>query len=306
MRSAELYDCVINGPGQVQLTVMFGGALLLITMAVILLSIGSSRLSARIAGVLGVIAIMVAMFVIHEQADQETFGPYITVTRWRYAEPTRFQIRVALIGLPAAAVALMTSELTSTRRRLRSTVPNHLKQGQKLLVLGQYDAALCSINRALEISPYRGDAYHLRGCVYEALGAIDLALADFDEALRRDAQIAHAYLHRGRIRTARGELDSALADFNQLMIIRPNDAGSYLNRGVCLARKGMLTEAILDFQRVVKLTNHSDYAEPARLYLNQLGGEHRLPVPSRQPGATSLNHALDAALTQPPTQDYVL
>ena len=306
MRGAELYERVINWPGQVELTVMFGAALVLITLSAVLLSIGRVRLFARIAGVLGVIAVMVAMFVIHEQTDQEKVGPHVTVTRSLYPEATRFQIRLALLVLPAAAVVVMTAVLTSTRRRLRSTVPNHLKEGRKLLVLGQYDAALCEFNKALEISPYLGDAYYQRGCVYRARGAIDLALADFDRALRCDPQIARAYLHRCRIRTERGEFDSALADFNLVMIIRPNDAECYLARGVCLAEKGTLTEAILDFQRVLKLTNHSDYAEPARFYLDRLGGENPKPVPSPLPSVNGATHTPDAVPTQPPAQDYVL
>src|SRR6516164_7698507 len=102
MRDAELYERVINWPGQVELTVMFGAALVLITLAALLLSIGRLRLFARTAGVLGVLAIMLAMFVIHEQTDQEKVGPYTTVIRSRYPDPTRFQIRMALPGLPAA------------------------------------------------------------------------------------------------------------------------------------------------------------------------------------------------------------
>ena len=306
MRGAELYDRVINWPGQVELTVMFGAALVLITLAALLLSIGRVRLFARIAGVLGVIAIMVAMFVVHEQTDQEKVGPHVSVTKSRYTEPTRFQIRLALLVLPAVAVVVMTAVLTSTRRRLRSTVLNHLKEGRRLLVLGEYDAALCEFNKALRISPYLGDAYYQRGCVYEALGAIDLALADFNQALRRDAQIPHAYLHRGRIRTEKGVLDSALADFDQVMIMRPNHPECYLNRGVCLAEKGMLTDAFLDFQRVLKLTNHSDYAEPARFHLNRLGGENLLHVPCPLSVVNGTTHPLNAAPTQVLAQDHLL
>jgi tetratricopeptide (TPR) repeat protein len=297
MRGAELYDRVINWPGPAELTMMFGAAVVLITLAALLLTIGRLRLFARTAGVLGVLAIMLSIFVIHEQTDQEKVGPYVTVTRWRYPQATRFQIRVALLGLPAAAIVVMTAVLRSTQRRLRSTVPNHLKEGRKLLALRQYDAAVYEFNKALEISPYLGVAYYQRGRVHEARGAIDLALADFDQALRRDAQIAHAYLHRGRIRTERGEFDSALADFDQVMIMRPNYVDCYLNRGVCLAKQGMLTEAILDFQRVLRLTNHSDYAEPALFYLNQLGGENRLPVPSPLPTVNGATYALNLGPT---------
>jgi len=88
------------------------------------------------------------------------------------------------------------------------------------------------------------------------------------------------------------------------MVMRPNDAECYLNRGICLARKGIISEAILDFHRVLKLTNHSDYAEPARFYLNQLGSENSSPSPL--PGANGSDHAAGSAATQPTGQDYVL
>jgi hypothetical protein len=68
----------------------------------------------------------------------------------------------------------------------------------------------------------------------------------------------------------------------------------------------MLTEAILDFQRVLKLTNHSDYAEPARFCLNQLGRENPLPVPSPLPGVDGATHVLDTSPLQLWAQDYVL
>jgi tetratricopeptide (TPR) repeat protein len=306
MRGAELYDRVINWPGPFELILMFCAAAVLITLAALLLSFGRLRVFARILGILGTIAIMLAIFVIHEQTEQEKVGPYITVTRARYPEPTRFQIRVALLGLPAAAALVMTTVLSSTQRRLRSTVPDHLKTGRKLLVQGQHAAALAEFNKALEISPYLGDAYYHRGCVHEARGELEQALADFDQALRCDAQLAHAYLHRGRIRTEKNDYDGALADFDQVMIMRPNDAECYLNRGVCLARKGMLSDAIADFQRVLKLTNHSDYADPARFYLNQLGGENPLPSPAPLPSTNGSTHAPGETASQPPSQDYVL
>jgi tetratricopeptide (TPR) repeat protein len=307
MRGAELYDRVINWPGPTELTVLFGAAVVLITFAALLLSLGRLRTIARLIGVLGVMAIMVALFLIHEQTTSEKAGEYVTVTRSRYPEPTRFQIRVALLGLPAAAAVVMVSVLSSTRRRLRDTVPDHLKEGRKLLVQGAYGQALAEFNKALEISPYLGEAYYLRGCVYEAQGQSDAAMADFDHALRCDPQHPHAYLHRGRLRTEKGDLEAALHDFDQVMIMRPNDAECHLNRGVCLAKKGALSDAILDFQRVLKLTNHSDYAEPARYYLDQLGGHNPLPAPiaAPEPSSNGAAHS-QSAPAQPASADYVL
>src|SRR4051812_14338087 len=98
MRGAELYDRVINWPGQAQLTTMFVAGGLVIALAALLLSFGKLRVFARGLGILGIIVIMMTMFVIHEQTEKEKVGQYITVTRSRYPEPTRFQIRVALLS----------------------------------------------------------------------------------------------------------------------------------------------------------------------------------------------------------------
>ena len=305
MRGAELYDRVVNWPGLPEMVTAYGAAVALIMIASLLLALGRYRIFARILGVLGLLLILGTMFVIHEQTVKEKVGQYVTVTRYRYPESTRFQIRVALLGLPAAAATVMIFVLGSTRRRLRATVPDHLRQARIHLVHGDHDAALSALRKALEIAPYLGEAYFQRGCVQEARGQVDIALADFDQAIECDPQLALAYLHRGRIRTEKGDLEPALADFERVMMMRPNDPDCYLHRGVCLARKGLISEAILDFQRVLKLTNHSDYAEPARHYLEQLGGENPLPQPSSTPGVNGSAHSAAPAPGKS-TQDYVL
>ena len=306
MRGAELYERVINWPGLPDMVVAYAVAVALIMIASMLLAIGRYRVFARILGILGLLLILATMFVIHEQTVKEKIGQYVTVTRYRYPESTRFQIRVALLGLPAAAATVMIFVLGTTRRRLRSTVPDHLREARIHLVHGDHDAALSELHKALQIAPYLGEGYFQRGCVHEAKGQVDLALADFEQAIQCDPQLSLAYLHRGRIRTEKGDLEPALADFERVMTMRPNDPDCYLNRGVCLARKGLISDAILDFQRVLKLTNHSDYAEPARHYLEQLGGENPLPAPAPAPGLNGSSHPAEAAPAEPPAQDYVL
>ncbi len=304
MRGAELYDRVVNWPGPVELTAMFGAALVLIMVAALLLSFGRLRILARTMGILGLLTVLVALFLIHEQTVQEKVGEFITVTKPRYPASTRFQIRVALLGLPAASALVMAGVMASTRRRLRSNVPDHIREGKKLLIHGELDPALAQVNQALRISPYLAEAHFLRGCIQEVKGDADAALADFNQAVSCDPQHALGYLHRGRLRTTRGDLDGALADFDQVMIMRPNDPECFLHRGVCLAQKGILSDAIMDFQRVLKLTNHSDYADPARYYLEQLGGENPLPGPST--GSNGTPRLPNPAPSEAAQNDYVL
>jgi small-conductance mechanosensitive channel len=136
-----------------QLALVFAGSAVLIMTATLLLSLGRLRVFARVLGILGVAAIMLAMFVIHEQTIRTKVGEYITVTRSRYPQPTRFQVCVALLGLPAAATLVLIWVQNATSRRLRASVPQHLKEG-KYLAQGAHQAALAEFNSALAILPY--------------------------------------------------------------------------------------------------------------------------------------------------------
>ena len=64
------------------------------------------------------------------------------------------------------------------------------------------------------------------------------------------------------------------------MTIRANDPETLLNRGICLMKKGQWSDAAIDLQRVLKLTNHSDFAEPAKQYLRECESNAPKPLPA--------------------------
>ena len=119
-----------------------------------------------------------------------------------------------------------------------------------------------------------------------------------------------AFIQRARLRTETGDLDGALADLSRVMDISPTDPELYLNRGICFLKKGLANEAAADFHRVLKLTNHSDFAEPAKDYLRRLDGHTMpapaapppLPQPQPQPNGTSDS----TVMPEPKTEDYIL
>jgi tetratricopeptide (TPR) repeat protein len=264
-----IYNRVINLPGRSGLLVTLAVSCGIVLFAALLLATGKFRWFARSLGVLGVAVMMLVLWAFHEQTITEKQGPRVTVTTMRYPERTRLAVRAALLALPAMAAAVVVSVLLSTRNRLRAQVPRLLKAGRKHQVQKEFKTALREYNEAIRSAPHLAEAYCRRGSVYNAMGETALALADFDRALERDPELAPAYLARAKIRTESGDLDGALADFGLLMRIQANDPESYLNRGICLAKKGLWNEAIADFHRVLKLTNHSDFAEPAKSYLHQ-------------------------------------
>jgi tetratricopeptide (TPR) repeat protein len=300
MNVTLIFERFINWPTQTALAVAFASGSVL-AVAGLLLAVKKWKWFGRSLGLVGLLILMGLLMVVHEQTRIEKLNQNITVTRYRYSERTRQWAIFAMSALPVAAAAVMWVGLVKTRRRLRGEVPAHLKLGRKHLAQKDYEAALRAYNRAIHGAPHLAEAYCKRGSIYQALGMPEQALSDFDQAIQRDPRLAAAYLERGKMRTARGDHDAALADFGQLMLIRANDPDSYLHRGICLAKKGLVDDALADFHRVLKLTNHSDFAEPAKDYIRQLldrQGNSPLPNSNGMQAKASApkHHAQDRAI----------
>jgi tetratricopeptide (TPR) repeat protein len=299
MKFSELYNRVLDSPTPTRLAVALGLAALMV-IAGLLISFGRHRWLARGLSALGLVLIMLVLFAVRQQTATEKVSDVVTATRPRYSERVRLYAGAGLLGVPAVTGVVMSTVFLATRRRLRAQVPRHLKAGRKHLIHKEYEAALLEYNRAIHTAPNLAEAYYRRGCVHRGMGNLALALADFDGAIERDPRLAAALLDRGKIRTENGDLDQALGDFQQLMIIRHNDPEFYLSRGICLMKKGLLSEAKADFERVLKLTNHSDFAEPAKKYLHQ----YEAQVNSSATTSSATAPAAPPYSSNPAAQDY--
>jgi tetratricopeptide (TPR) repeat protein len=288
MRLAEFYERAINWPTRTGIAIALAAA----TFSVLVgfgLSFRKPKWFGRGLGLLGLCILMAALFVVREQTNIEKSGNSITIKRFRYPERTRVPILGALLVLPCAALGVMWSGHLKSRYQLRSQVPRHLKAGRKHFFDKDFDSALREYNQAVDAAPELAEAYCRRGLVYHEMGKTAQAMTDLDRAIQCDPRLHSAYLERGKMRTQSGDLDGALADFGQLMLIRANDPDTYLQRGVCLVKKGLVNDAVADFHRVLKLTNHSDYAEPAKNYLRQvLEDQAGAPPRFRTNGSTAL------------------
>jgi tetratricopeptide (TPR) repeat protein len=280
MNLADMYNRVINWPGRTAEIVALSVAMALLFVAGVILSTNKLRKSARSLGIVGVVVIMALLWVVHEQTVSVKKGAYMTVTTYRYPERARMGLLIGLVALPTLAAIVMSSVFVSTRRRLRALGPSHLKAGRRHHAQKKFKAALREYNEAIQSSPDLAEPYFRRACLYHTMGEKAHAMADLERAIQRDPRFASAYLQRGKMCLESGDYDSALADFGMLMTIRPNDPESLLNRGICLVKKGLWSEAAGDFHRVLKLTNHSDFADPAKQYLRECEPDGGRSMPS--------------------------
>jgi tetratricopeptide (TPR) repeat protein len=300
MNLAATYFRLVNWPGTAGLTRTFAAGIALLLIAAIILAFGRFRRFARGLGIAGLVLVMIVLFIVPQQTIHLSWFNGREVTQPRYSDRVRVWSLGALVGVPAAGVAIMLSVLLSTQRRLRAVAPRYIKAGRREFIRQDYAAALRSYNKAIELAPIVGETYCQRGLVHLAMGDAEKALADFERAIELDPQLPAAYLSRGRIRAGSGALEEALDDFNRVMAMRGNDPEAYLHRGACLLKKGQVNEARADFQRVLKLTNHSDFADPAKAALRDL--EARVHAASLAPGA----NGAPAGAPQPRAQDHFL
>jgi tetratricopeptide (TPR) repeat protein len=301
MTLAELYERAINWPGRREIAVALAVAACLVVTG-FALSFRKPRWLGRIMSVVGLGLAMAVLCAILEQTVVEKPSATITIKRFRYNETTRLQALVAMIVVPCTAAATMWIGYLKARYRLRRQVPRLLRAGRKHFAQRDFDAALRAYNQAIQAAPELAEAYCHRGLVYHEMGKTEQAMADLDQAIQCDPGFPSAYLERGKLRTANGDLDGALSDFGQLMVIRANDPDTHLQRGVCLVKKGLVDDAVADFYRVLKLTNHSDYAEPAKAYIRAVldgksgaGARHPsngISVPSSLPLQRAQDHPL--------------
>jgi tetratricopeptide (TPR) repeat protein len=270
MSDAERYARVLNGFGPTGGWSTAALGLALATAGVALLLTGWARRTGQAAVAAGLVLVLAALWVLHEQTVITKPIPGVTAIRPRYSERTLGRIELALAALPAAALGAACWATVEVRRWRRTTVPKHILEGVRLFQTQHYDDALAAFDLAVAIAPNRGEAYWRRGCVHEAMGDVDRALADFNRAIRYDPRLHGPYLRRGRLRTERKDYQDALADFDRALVVRPNDPEAHLHRGVCLFERGDLAAASTEFQRVLRLSNHADQAVPAQTYLARI------------------------------------
>jgi tetratricopeptide (TPR) repeat protein len=303
MNIGEFYYRVVDYPTWRGLEWATYIAVGLVVIAAVLLIAGRLRWFARALGLVALVLIIGVLYDIQGQTIKlmSFSGHYRHFPRHSLA--VQIWARAGMVAVPAVAIAIMTSGWRATRRTMRTNVPGQLRVGRQHFLRKEYAAALREYNRAIQAAPELAEAYWGRGCVRHAKGELAPALADFQKAIDCDPRFARAYQERAKIRIDLGDFDGALGDFGQLATLQANDPGLYLGRGICLFKKGLFEDAATEFRRVLKLTNHSDFAEPAKGYLSQC---ERQTSPAPLPAPTPNGWPLNSPAGKTSSQDHVV
>lgn len=131
----------------------------------------------------------------------------------------------------------------------------------------EYDEAIASLSKAIELEPEDADAYFLRGISYLIKDDPDSAIDDLDKALElfpsdTDVKITDAEIYgmRGAGHSFKGDYDKAIADAEKSIELDPTDtrlkamgADAYARRGYDYTEGKDYDRAIADLDRAFEL-----------------------------------------------------
>ena len=126
-------------------------------------------------------------------------------------------------------------------------------RGSAYLQKGDYDAAISDFDKAIKLNPKFTDAYNNRGYAYDDKGDYDQAIKDYDKAIELNPQYAATYYNRAIAYSNKGDNDQAIKDYDKVIELNPQDADAYINRGLAYSNKGDNDQAIKDYDKAIEL-----------------------------------------------------
>jgi tetratricopeptide (TPR) repeat protein len=118
---------------------------------------------------------------------------------------------------------------------------------------GEYNTAVETFDRAIELDPAFAPAYSNRGWTFLELGQYEKAIADSNKAIELDPALAFAYNNRGLAHIRLGKYEQGITDCNKAIELDPGLALAYSNRGQAYLELGQYEKAIADFDRAMQL-----------------------------------------------------
>ena len=113
-------------------------------------------------------------------------------------------------------------------------------RGEKQYDLGDFEAAIISYNKALEIKPDHHQAWYCRGYTLRKSGRLEEAIASYDKALEFKPDDEAFWYVRGVILHDLERLEEAIASFDKALEIKPDYHEAWFSRGNVLYDLGKI------------------------------------------------------------------
>jgi tetratricopeptide (TPR) repeat protein len=133
-------------------------------------------------------------------------------------------------------------------------------RGNEQYNLGDFEGAIASLDKALEIKADYHVAWYSRGVTLSNLGRVEDAIASYDKALELKPDYHEAWYNRGFALRNLGRWEEAIASFDKALELKPEDEAAWNNQGVALGNLGRVEDAIASYDKALKFKPYNDVA----------------------------------------------
>lgn len=176
----------------------------------------------------------------------------------------RFIICIILTQLLFAlgACAQTQQELRDSLSMINRLIDQHpkavklyLRKAALNIELGDWQYALDTYSKVLDMMPGNLTALYYRGFVYQHLKRYGMARNDYELLLKLEPNHQHALMGLIVTNLADGRITAAFDDANRLVELFPEDAQSYAVRADVEKQQNMLSPALDDIKKAIKIEN---------------------------------------------------
>lgn len=127
-------------------------------------------------------------------------------------------------------------------------------QGCILSRQGEYEKAIKSFDKAIELNPELAEAWNNKGAALNSLGNNpNDAIKSLDKAIEIDPQYAEAWSNKGNALMKLGKLHEAVKSYDRAIKINPQNATSWYNKGTALYELNDQIEAVKSFDKTIEV-----------------------------------------------------
>ncbi len=132
-------------------------------------------------------------------------------------------------------------------------------RGLALFNLGRFKEVIASYDKAIEIKPDFHEAWYFRGLALDNLGRFEEAIASYDQAIEIKPDYHKAWYGGCVALVNLGRYEEAIASYDQAIEIKPDYHEAWYGRGVALRNLGRNEEAIASYDQAIEIK--PDYHE---------------------------------------------
>ncbi|WP_366664960.1 tetratricopeptide repeat protein [Microcoleus sp. bin48.metabat.b7b8b9.023] len=133
------------------------------------------------------------------------------------------------------------------------------KRGDEKLDLGDFEGAIASYDKALEIKLDYNAAWNNRGNALNNLGRLEEAIASYDKVLEIKPNDHVVWRNRGIALGNLGRVEESITSYDKALEFKPDDHEAWYNRGIDLGNLGRFEDAIASYDKALEFK--SDFHE---------------------------------------------